>query len=181
MMHAHALYVALIYLSSSLSASRFPCPEHNFVTVGPDHSKLGMHVSMQCQATHLFQWNMSSFCLKLQSLTLTMVWHQLDIKTRKKFYNYCQSHACHLLFNLNLQNVLFLHFWVATQFQTGLVDLWINTPDTVWDIKIRETNIYWFYMQIFYLISVEIVNSFCLIQEGWKARDRVQVLLIWCK
>ena len=35
-----------------------------FVTVGPNHSKLGMHVSVQCQATHLFQWNkISSFLL----------------------------------------------------------------------------------------------------------------------
>ena len=43
-------------------ASRFPCLEHNFVTVGPNHSKLGMHVSVQCQATHFIQWNkISSF------------------------------------------------------------------------------------------------------------------------
>ena len=39
------------------SASGFRWLEHNFVTVGPNHSKLGngMHVSVQCQATHLFQ------------------------------------------------------------------------------------------------------------------------------
>ena len=42
-------------LSSAVAASGFPCPEHNFVTVGPNRSKLGVHVSMQCQATHLFQ------------------------------------------------------------------------------------------------------------------------------
>ena len=47
--------VAASAASSASSASGFPCPEHNFVTVGPNHSKLGMHVSMQCQATHLFQ------------------------------------------------------------------------------------------------------------------------------
>ena len=27
------------------SASVLPCPEHNFVTLGPNNSKLGMHVS----------------------------------------------------------------------------------------------------------------------------------------
>ena len=27
------------------AASRIPCPQHYFVTVGPNHSKLGMHVS----------------------------------------------------------------------------------------------------------------------------------------
>ena len=42
---------------SSSATFRFPCLEHNFVTLGPNHFKLGMHVSMQCQATHLFQWN----------------------------------------------------------------------------------------------------------------------------
>ena len=31
--------------ASSVAASRFPCLEHNFVTVGPNHSKLGMHMS----------------------------------------------------------------------------------------------------------------------------------------
>ena len=34
-----------LLLSAVAATSGFPCPEHNFVTVGPNHSKLGMHVS----------------------------------------------------------------------------------------------------------------------------------------
>ena len=51
---AAASFLSLVVAAS---ASGFPCSEHNFVTVGPNQSKLGMHVSMQCQATHLLNRN----------------------------------------------------------------------------------------------------------------------------
>ena len=67
---------------AAASASGFPCPEHNFVTVGPNHSKLGMHISIQCQATHLFQWN------KISSLPY---WYCVVMM-------YCKSLNIHVIF-----------------------------------------------------------------------------------
>ena len=48
---SHHIFVSLEkvtcrdYFHKRWAASGFSCSEHNFVTVGPNHSKLGMHVS----------------------------------------------------------------------------------------------------------------------------------------
>ena len=45
--------ITAVYHFIVLPALGFPCPEHNFVTLGPNHSKLGMHVSsndLKCSA-----------------------------------------------------------------------------------------------------------------------------------
>ena len=37
--------MSVLLWSAASSASRFPCPERNFVIKGPNDSKLGMHAS----------------------------------------------------------------------------------------------------------------------------------------
>ena len=40
-----SLTVAASVVVAAAAAAGFPCLEHHFVTVGPNHYKLGMHVS----------------------------------------------------------------------------------------------------------------------------------------